>query len=167
MQTIDHADDRSAAFAASICLALLQAEYPAADPVIVEAAAVRLASSHCIEAAIGDGWVMQESMIQRDAVSLLYRYKAALVEAGRPDLIAARFTLWASDQDASADYHERTRADFAARLEIRRADRGWWLMSIEEIEGTVSASERCRDDARAKAIGYRARAAELSVRAAA
>ncbi len=166
MHTIDHADDRSAAFAASIRLALLQAEYPAADPVIVEAAAVRLASTGSVEAAIGDRWVMQESMIQRDAVALLYRYKAALVEAGRPDLIAARFTRWASEQDASANFHERTRADFAARVEYHTGKAGFEdLLAAETI--TANASERCRDDARAKAIGYRARVAELTQRVAA
>lgn len=166
MQTIDHADDRSAAFAASIRQALSQAEYPAADPVIVEAAAVRLASSHCIEAAIGDRWVMQESLIQRDAVALLHQYRSALVEAGRPDLIAARFTRWAFDQDASAAFHEKARADFAARVEYHTGKAGFEdLLAAETI--TANASERCRDEARAKAIGYRARAAELSVRAAA
>ena len=166
MQTIDHADDRSAAFAASIRLALLQAEYPAADPVIVEAAAVRLASTHSIEAAIGDRWVMSESMIQRDAVALLHRYRTALVEAGRPALIAARFTRWACDQDASADYHERTRADFADRV-ARQTGRVGFEDQLAANVITAEANERCRDDARAKAKAYRTRAAELSQRAAA
>lgn len=166
MQTIDHADDRSAAFAASIRLALLQAEYPAADPVIVEAAAVRLASTHSLEAAIGDRSDVSASMIQRDAVALLFQYQAALVEAGRPDLIAARFTRWASDQDASAAYFERTRADFAARVEVQTGRAGF-EDQLAANAATAAANERCRDDARAKAIGYRARAAELSQRAAA
>jgi len=161
MHIIDHADDRSAAFAASIRQALLQAEYPAADPVIVEAAAVRLASSHSIEAAIGDRSNPPASMIQRDAIALLFQYRAALAEAGRPDLIAARFLRWASEQDASAAYHERTRADFADRV-ARQTGRPGLEDMLAANAASADASERCRDAAMVKAVGYRARAAELA-----
>ena len=158
--------DKISAIAASIRLALSQAAYPPAAEQTVIAAARSIVAWGSLHGALGDQSNPSPSIIGREVDALLSRYRAALEEAGRPDLISARLLLWAEWADAAAERQEVTLADFAARLAIRRANAGWWMHTVEELERTVAAHQKLVDEHKAAAAEFRAQAQAVAAGAA-
>lgn len=154
-------------YAALITQALAAAEYPAAEPVALDNAAHRLAAwSGDVERAIPPVMEGGLSYVGRQAVNVLYCYAAALREAGRPDLIAARLTSWADDAEYSAGRHDAGAADYEGMAATRRRlgnDDDW----AAKHDRAAAAARSCAARERAAAKAHRARAAAILQREAA
>jgi len=150
--------DKINAVAASIRLALAEAAYPPAAEQTVIAAARSIVAWGSLEGAQGDRSNPNACIVGREVDALLSRYRAAIDEAGKPDLISARLLLWAEWADSAAARFEKTRADFAARLEMRRANTGWRMHTVEELERTVASHQQLVDEHKASAAEFREQA---------
>jgi hypothetical protein len=154
-------------YATLITKALADAEYPAADPLTLANAAHRLdACGGDLELAIPPVTEMGVSYVARDAVNLLYLFQAAMREAGRPDLIAARLTRWAEDAEYHAGRHDAAAGDYEAMAARRRArgnDDEW----ATAHDSAAAAARSCAARERETAAARRARAAAMLQREAA